>query len=215
MSKSDSVNIKILIMENSASLADYWNKKTFAVVTGASRGIGRTLAEKIAQQIAPESVLLLISREEKSLGSLKKAIETDRPSVRVHIGVTDLSTCDESTLNGVVSSALAGDSAESFAHALCVHNAGSLGDATKRCSDLIQMNVCADYFRLNVASVVVLNAIFLRHFASGVHQRKTIVNMSSLCAVEPFASVSLYCTGKAARDMFFKVWIRLVLIPDE
>lgn len=205
MSESDSVHVNFSSMEDSASVTDYWNKKTFALVTGASRGIGRTLAEKIAKQIAPESVLLLISRDEKSLGSLKQAIETDRPAVRVYVGVTDLSTCDESALNGLVSSALAGDSAESFAHALCVHNVGSLGDATKRCSDLTQTTSCVDYFRLNVASVVVLNAIFLRHFASGKQQRKTVVNMSSLCAVEPFASLSLYCTGKAARDMFFKV----------
>ncbi|KZS09035.1 Sepiapterin reductase [Daphnia magna] len=197
--------VHLLKADQLQEATDYWNKKTFALVTGASRGIGRTLAEKIAKQIAPESVLLLISRDEKSLGSLKQAIETDRPAVRVYVGVTDLSTCDESALNGLVSSALAGDSAESFAHALCIHNVGSLGDATKRCSDLTQTTSCVDYFRLNVASVVVLNAIFLRHFASGKQQRKTVVNMSSLCAVEPFASLSLYCTGKAARDMFFKV----------
>jgi sepiapterin reductase len=184
----------------------YWNKKTFAIVTGASRGIGRTLAEKISQQIGPDSVLLLISRDEKDLDSLQKAIETDRPSVRVHVGVTDLSNCDESALNGVVSSALAGESAESFAHALCVHNAGSLGDATKRCTDLLSVNSCVQYFQLNLASVVVLNAIFLRRFTSPVvQQRKTVVNMSSLCGVEPFSSLSLYCTGKAGRDMFFKV----------
>ncbi|XP_046437830.1 sepiapterin reductase-like [Daphnia pulex] len=153
-----------------------------------------------------DSVLLLISRDEKDLDSLQKAIETDRPSVRVHVGVTDLSSCDESALNGVVSSALAGESAESFAHALCVHNAGSLGDATKRCTDLVSVNSCVQYFQLNLASVVVLNAIFLRRFASSpVQQRKTVVNMSSLCGVEPFSSLSLYCTGKAGRDMFFKV----------
>lgn len=185
------------------SRGEYWNKKTFAIVTGASRGIGRTLAECLAKQFAPDSVLLLISRDEKGLDSLQKAIGTDRPSVRVRVGVTDLSTCDESILNEIVSTALADDSAESFTHALCVHNAGSLGDATKRCTDLLQVNSCVDYFRLNLASVMVLNALFLRRFSNV--QRKTVVNMSSLCGVEPFASLSLYCSGKAARDMFFKV----------
>ena len=196
----------IKIVEEKMEESCYWNKKTFAIVTGSSRGIGRTLVEKISKQIGADSVLLLISRDEKDLDSLQKAIETDRPSVRVHVGVTDLSSCDESALNGVVSSALAGESAESFAHALCVHNAGSLGDATKRCTDLVSVNSCVQYFQLNLASVVVLNAIFLRRFASAaVQQRKTVVNMSSLCGVEPFSSLSLYCTGKAGRDMFFKV----------
>lgn len=185
------------------STAEFWNKKTFAIVTGASRGIGRTLAESLAKQFAPDSVLLLISRDEEGLSSLQKAIKTDRPAVLVHVGVTDLSICDESVLNEIVSAAVADDSAESFTHALCVHNAGSLGDATKRCTDLVQVSSCVEYFQLNLASVMVLNALFLRRFASV--QRKTVVNMSSLCGVKPFASLSLYCTGKAARDMFFQV----------
>lgn len=32
-----------------------------------------------------------------------------------------------------------------------------------------------------------------------------VVNISSLCALKPFKSWTLYCTGKAARDMMFKV----------
>lgn len=32
-----------------------------------------------------------------------------------------------------------------------------------------------------------------------------IINVSSLAAVQPFESWSLYCAGKAARDMYFRV----------
>ena len=32
-----------------------------------------------------------------------------------------------------------------------------------------------------------------------------IVNISSLCAIDPFPTMSLYCAGKAARDMFHAV----------
>ncbi|XP_061655358.1 sepiapterin reductase a isoform X2 [Phyllopteryx taeniolatus] len=35
--------------------------------------------------------------------------------------------------------------------------------------------------------------------------RRCVVNISSLCAVKPFPSWVLYCTGKAAREMMFKV----------
>jgi len=31
------------------------------------------------------------------------------------------------------------------------------------------------------------------------------VNISSLCALQPFRSWALYCSGKAARDMMFRV----------
>lgn len=184
-------------------LAEFWNQKTFVIVTGASRGIGRTLSESLAKQLAPSSVLLLVSRDEKGLHSLQQTINNDWPEIRVHLGVTDLSSCDESTLNEIVSAALADDSAESFKHAVCIHNAGSLGDATKRCVDLIEIDPCVEYFRLNLASVMVLNALFLGRFV-GV-KRKTVINMSSLCGIRPFASLSLYCAGKAARDMFFQV----------
>ncbi|EMP24260.1 Sepiapterin reductase [Chelonia mydas] len=34
---------------------------------------------------------------------------------------------------------------------------------------------------------------------------KTVVNISSLCAMKPFKSWMLYCTGKASRDMMFQV----------
>lgn len=190
-------------MTDPQEMVKFWNHKTFVIVTGASRGIGRTLAESMAKQFAPGSVLLLISRDEHGLQVLEKEISVNAPKVRVHLGVTDLSICNETALNDLVSAALTGDTAESFEHAVCIHNAGSLGDATKRCTDLLELDPLVEYFRLNLVSVAVLNAIFLRHFR--IVNRKTVVNMSSLCGVKPFASLSLYCTGKAARDMFFQV----------
>lgn len=32
-----------------------------------------------------------------------------------------------------------------------------------------------------------------------------VINISSLCAVEPFKSWGLYCTSKAGRNMLFRV----------
>ena len=192
-------------MDKSSNAADFWHKKTFAIVTGASRGIGRTLAQLMAKKLAAGSVLLMISRDESELDSLQKSITSEQPSIRVHVGVADLSSCSEFALKEMLPAAQGDNSIESFSHAICIHNAGSLGDATKRCTDLLQIAPCVNYFHLNVVSVMVLNAIFLNRFAHV--KRKTIVNMSSLCGVEPFASLSLYCTGKAARDMFFQVKI--------
>lgn len=34
---------------------------------------------------------------------------------------------------------------------------------------------------------------------------KTVVNISSLCALQPFKGWALYCAGKAARDMLYQV----------
>ena len=36
------------------------------------------------------------------------------------------------------------------------------------------------------------------------HAKRYIVHISSLVGVQPFSSLSVYCTGKAARDMMFR-----------
>lgn len=61
------------------------------------------------------------------------------------------------------------------------------------------------YMAMNVSSVLCLTAGILQVFAAHVGLRRCIVNVSSLCALEPFPSWVLYCTGKAARDMMFRV----------
>jgi len=72
----------------------------------------------------------------------------------------------------------------------------------------VSASECDEYFRLNLISVLILNGLFVKNFTK---TEKTVVNISSLCAVQPFPSFSLYCTGKAARDMFFKVNIDILL----
>ena len=54
--------------------------------------------------------------------------------------------------------------------------------------------------------MILLNAAFMRHI-SAMSSKVTvkIIHVSSLCALEPFKSWGLYCTGKAGRDMFFRV----------
>ncbi|MPC19974.1 Sepiapterin reductase [Portunus trituberculatus] len=55
-------------------------------------------------------------------------------------------------------------------------------------------------------SVILLNAAFMR-LISAISGKVTVkvIHVSSLCAVEPFKSWGLYCTGKAGRDMLFRV----------
>lgn len=68
------------------------------------------------------------------------------------------------------------------------------------------MNGQKKYYDFNISSVITFNAIFLnlvKPLSTSVQCQ--VINISSLCAITPFKSWGLYCAGKAARDMFFKV----------
>lgn len=67
------------------------------------------------------------------------------------------------------------------------------------------MDEVDSYMSMNVSSTLCLTAGILQVFLAHVGLRRCVVNVSSLCALEPFPSWVLYCTGKAARDMMFRV----------
>jgi len=58
---------------------------------------------------------------------------------------------------------------------------------------------------LNLSSVVGLTAGVLQAFPQRFGLKRTLVNISSACALAAKPSWVLYCTGKAARDMAFRV----------
>lgn len=57
------------------------------------------------------------------------------------------------------------------------------------------------YLSLNLYHVTALTAEFLRRFSSG---HRCVINVTSLCAIQPFKSMGYYCVGKASREMYFK-----------
>ena len=68
----------------------------------------------------------------------------------------------------------------------------------------------SDYFTLNLFSVLMFNSILTRLLLvkddqDQDHCRVNVVNISSLLGVQPLATMGFYCSGKAARDMAFKV----------
>ena len=108
---------------------------------------------------------------------------------------------------------------ERYDRIFLVHNAGSLGQL-----GLVQESVSSplemqQYWELNVMSVMWLNKRFLDVFGAtrdellapgtntGTEQltQLVIVNITSLCGIDPFKTHMMYCTGKAAREMHHRV----------
>lgn len=52
----------------------FWGRRTFLVVTGASRGIGRNLAIEFSRLLGPESTVLLLARSLLNLEETRKRI---------------------------------------------------------------------------------------------------------------------------------------------
>ncbi|XP_043937589.1 sepiapterin reductase [Protopterus annectens] len=82
---------------------------------------------------------------------------------------------------------------------------GSLGNVSKFFVEFTSPEEVSNYFAFNVTSALCLTASVLDAFPKRPGFHRTIVNLSSLCAIQPFKSWTLYCTGKAARDMMFRI----------
>lgn len=58
---------------------------------------------------------------------------------------------------------------------------------------------------MNLTSMLCLTSSILKAFQDCPGLSRTVVNISSICALKPFKGWALYCAGKAARAMMFQV----------
>ncbi|XP_049651908.1 sepiapterin reductase [Accipiter gentilis] len=173
------------------------------VLTGASRGFGRSLARLLARRLGSGSVLLLLARSAAPLAELAAELRGGGTGLRVEYVAADLG-CQEglrratAALREVLAVVPPG-------RLLLVNNAGSLGDISKSFLDLTDPDEINSYFAFNVTSALCLTSTALQAFGKRPGSSRTVVNISSLCAVKPFKNWALYCSGKASRDMMFQV----------
>lgn len=180
------------------------NKKTYFLITGASRGIGKTMAIEVSKLLKSNSVIVLIARNEDGLKKTKACIESNRTDVKVLTYSVDLSVVKAEQFQKLLTDSLiqSKEKISSFERAFIIHNAGTVGDVSKKAIDVSDTNIWSQYYHTNVFSAISLNVEFFKVFA---FVPKLVVNISSKCGIEPFASMSFYCSVKAARDMYFGV----------
>ncbi|XP_074659284.1 sepiapterin reductase-like [Tubulanus polymorphus] len=177
--------------------------KTLVAVTGASKGLGRAIALCLTEKIGAGSHVLLLARNRDGLEQTKAEIK-GLPPGGVTVAGINLGSADGGELRAVFDGVLESDGADSYEQAILIHNAASLGDITKHAREFNDSSELQSYWSLNLTSCIVLNSIFLEKFSKSTVSRRIIVNISSSSAVQPYKSWSLYCTGKAAREMFFR-----------
>ena len=166
-----------------------FSKKTVCIITGASRGLGRSIALNFTNLFPKDSVFILLARDTKSLSDTKQAI-----TQKCAIHYFEQGTLDQGVFDSLLPKCLEElqVKADEFEQACIVHNAGSL--ECEMTSDLTSILRISNYYNVNLSGVVVLNASFLRLFKQVEH--KIIIGISSLGALQPVNSWALYCSGE-------------------
>ena len=169
--------------------------KQLFIVTGATGGFGSAILRQINLLYGEEAVIIACGRNKPKLDDVIKGFGA---------GVKHISV-DFAERQGLKERCqaifdLAED--ETFSAVHLYNNHAFVGDETRLAQDFDDSSEIEDYFFLNLTSFQVLTAVFLKNFPDVPH---TCVNISSLCGIVAFPSMSLYCTGKAARLMLYKV----------
>lgn len=152
------------------------------LITGASRGIGRAIAEKLA---VPDVMLLLHGRDTVALAETCKAVETKCARVvhLVHDLATEKGVCD--LIDEVGADPLN----------LLVNNAGiavvkPFGEITRiEWEQTVGVNITAPF-------------MLTQHFAPRMPPGSSIVNILSVAAKTGYAGWSAYCMSKFALEGF-------------
>jgi len=176
-------------------------KNALIIITGASRGIGRELATQLGRMLgSTDSTFLLLARNEQALREVKQDIVKESLSVSVELIVTDLSQPYTGSIDERIRVL---EEKFAFQFRLVIHNAGSIGDVTRRASELNDESQWAAYLQTNFISMVHLNNKI--HSAIG-KENLYLVNITSLLSIKPFPSFTQYSVGKAAREAYFRAF---------
>lgn len=191
-------------MSSSVKSENLFQRKSCVIVCGASRGLGECISLTFAKKFPVGSVFILLSRDGKALENVKTRLHSESPGQLCIMKVFDQGIMQqenfESLFDGVVSSN--NISLDNLEQVVMVHSAGTLGDITKYCKEMTDIEKVRKHFDINVVGTILLNSAFLKAFKDVGN--KVVINISSLAAIQPFKSWSLYCSGKAARDIFFQ-----------
>ncbi|HEV3409361.1 MAG TPA: SDR family oxidoreductase [Chthoniobacterales bacterium] len=152
------------------------------LITGASRGIGRAIAEKLA---TPATFLLLHGRDEKALRETERVVQ--RVGARAEILICDLSD-----------PRAAEEMAEQIAREPLDGLINNAGIAVVKSFAEVSLGEWQRSLAVNVTAPFLLTKTLAQHMNSGA----SIVNILSIAAKTGFPGWSSYCMSKFALEGF-------------
>jgi NAD(P)-dependent dehydrogenase (short-subunit alcohol dehydrogenase family) len=159
-----------------------------AIVTGASSGIGRATARRLA---GDGFAIAAVARDADALGAVCRDIEADRG--RADAIVSDVTTDDAP--ERIVREAIDRfGRLDALVNAAGIIASGSVADTTDENWDvMMNVNVRAPFRLIRAAA---------NHLAA---RRGAIVNVSSVAGLRAFPGLASYCVSKAAVDQLTRV----------
>lgn len=180
---------------------DLKGKLAYLIITGASKGIGAKMAVETSRNFQAGSVVVLLARSLDGLELTKSEILKVNIGLKVIVKSINLMKPTNEELKLLISESF--DATVAFDLVMMIHNVGTVGDISKWASDYNDYTELESYFSTNVFAPIILNNLLLK--AVPVEAKKLIVNITSKAAIVPIKSFGFYCSGKAAREMFFRV----------
>lgn len=189
-------------MKKNSGKIDF-SKKSLILITGASRGIGRAISTEISKLINQNSIIILLARSETGLKETKLQILSINSKLTVLTCISDLSKPNLQDFNDMFKDVCTNIDQNNIQYGMIFHNAGHTG-ILRKITDLNDLAIWRKYYDLSLFSTILLNNAFVQNFSDFACQILT-VNVTSLLGRTPCENMSMYGSGKAARDIFFKI----------
>ena len=185
------------------------------IITGASAGFGRALAEAFCVRVTQSLHVVLVARSHDGLETTRSIMLSKRRADRqltVECVVANLS--DPAILRTLPDNLFRDCQNTMFSDITFINNAGSLLPI-KPIADENDTDVLLDTIQLNLTAPCVLISEFIRRCRRTEHRpRVTVANVSSLWAIQPCETFSAYCTTKAGMEMFMQVLAKETQSPN-
>ncbi|TFZ40799.1 SDR family NAD(P)-dependent oxidoreductase [Soehngenia longivitae] len=168
----------------------------YVLITGASNGLGRSLARTINDE---DKVLILIARNQFKLNKLKSELNKER-NQKILAYPFDLSNFEnvDDLMNNII---LQFNHKDDFKITL-INNASTIHPITT--VDLLEEKDIRSNLTINILSPALIISKLIK-FANLNSRQLKIINISSGAYKQPIGSWSLYCTSKAAIQMYLEV----------
>ncbi|MEM7151542.1 MAG: SDR family oxidoreductase [Myxococcota bacterium] len=169
------------------------NDRPAALITGASRGLGRALALRLAAEGHP---VVLVARDPGPLQAVVEAIEARGGTAHAIVG--DVGRAKDARAIAAQASALVPRIG------LLVHNASTLGPLPMPTLADTRPEALARVLEVNLVGPFRLTQALLGSLALG--RGGTVVHISSDAAVEAYPGWGAYSVSKAALDHLGRLW---------